>query len=368
MPQAPAAPQQQQLKPLAQNTRQRYIRSGNPLAYTGFNQLQQMNFTQVGYVDRLIVQHSFQITDTAAVPATAAAAAGLGPWSLVKRLTLQTNLGTSTVFDTSGWGAFQVGKLYDRDVDLGTAYGTADTVDPLFAYPVTGYVQNVAKTINFCHVIPVALNDGDQFTIGLLNLQAPEIQATLSINIGQPADILATADTLTLTGTSTVFQEFYEVPNPAARVAAPKRILHRWVEDGTTPITVAGENIYTLPRQGKLLRLVHWAILNGVLDTKTADVLQFNLVANQTDFIYRKDTLSFLIEQRIRYGLKALPPGVYAWDFFNASQAVNRGGNRDIIDTQKISVLESRCILASGVVLGANNNQLAAVRNILQGY
>jgi hypothetical protein len=361
------APAQSNLKPLVNNTRKRFQRVKNPMSYAGFNDQEQITFDQVGYCNRLILENSFALIDTAATPSTATSAALLGPWSLFKRITLNTNLGTATQYDCSGFGASIVQQLYERNVQLRTAYGTGDTIDPMYNYPVTGYAQNVAKTINFVIMIPIALNDSDQFSIGLLNLQAPEVSATLTCTTGAPTDALATADTLTLTGTTTVNQMYYEVPSPQANVEAPKRIMNRYIEN-RQPISMGGENIYTVQRQGKLLRMAHWVTTNGVLDTKTADVTAFQLVANTSDFVERKDALSFLVEHRIRYGPLGVPPGVFVWDFFNASMLVNRGGFRDVFDTQKISVIESRVELASNISLGANNNYLDTVRHLVQAY
>jgi hypothetical protein len=47
---------------------------------------------------------------------------------------------------------------------------------------------------------------------------------------------------------------------------------------------------------------------------------------------------------------------------------VNRGGLRDVYDTQKISVLESRLQLNSAITLGSGNNYIDSLRHMLQAY
>lgn len=361
-----------QLKALRPNTRQRIQKVGTLAIANGTQQ--SVTFPQVGLMSTIFLFANATVSDAAAAPAVAAST--FGPWNLLKRITGITNLGTATLFDLSGFGAYQLSKLIDTCVEFASA-NTDTTGDQLYQYPVAGFVQNTPKAVSFVLMIPVDVNDGDQFQIGLINLQAPEIRFTLQLTFSATpaaatslADVYNTADTLTLGGNVNVYYEYYEVPNPS-EVMLPPRILHRLIED-RTPIAAAGDVLYTVPRQGILLQLLHNVILNGQISKNSTDVLSRRLVFNKTDTPYNMDYIVDRILARKRYGLSGtkqdLPGGTFVWDFFNAQCAPSRGDLRDAIDSEALSTLESYVTLANGVTLGANNNFVDSIRRITQQY
>ena len=314
------------------------------------------------------------VSDAAASPSVAAST--FGPWNLLKRITGITNLGTATLFDLSGYGAYMISKLIDTCVEFAAANNDT-TADSLYQYPTASFVQNTAKPVTFVLMIPVDVNDGDQFQIGMINLQAPEIRFTLQLSFSPTpgaasslADVYNTSDTLTLGGNVYIYYEYYEVPNPS-QVMLPPRILHRLLED-RTPIAAAGDVLYTVPRQGILLQLAHNVILNGQISKNSTDVTGRRLVFNKTDTPYNQDYIVDRILARKRYGLPGtkqdLPGGMYVWDFFNAQGAPSRGDLRDAIDSEALSTLESYVTLATGVTLGSSNNFVDSIRRITQQY
>lgn len=361
-----------QLAAFRPNTRQRIQKVGSVPIANGTQQT--LTFPQVGLLANIFLFANATVSDAAAAPAVAAST--FGPWNLIKRITGITNLGTATIFDLSGYGAYQISKLLDTCVEFASA-NTDTTADFLYQYPTSGFVQNTAKAVTFVLMIPVDANDGDQFQIGLINLQAPEIRFTLQLTFSSTpgaasslADVYNTSDTLTLGGNVFVYYEYYEVPNPSA-VMLPPRILHRLLED-RTPISAAGDVLYLVPRQGIMLQMLHNVILNGQISKNSTDVLGRRLVFNKTDTPYNFDYIVDRILNRKRYGLAGtkqdLPGGMYVWDFFNAQGAPSRGDLRDAIDSEALSTLESYVTLASGVTLGTGNNFLDTIRRITQQY
>lgn len=372
MPNPPAtgvAPQQTQGKPLRYNTRQRVQKVGT-MPITGFGQqLNPLTFPQVGLINRIFLHVQATVSDAAASPSVAAAP--FGPWNIIKRATFQTNLGTANIFDCSGYGTRLSVDNSNTDVSLGTA-NAAVASDPFFQYPTSGFVQNTPKNVSFVLVLRIGANDGRNWSLGMLNLQAPEIRAQLLLTTGVAADAYTTADTLTLAGNVQVYYEYYEVPAPGRGVALPPPWVHRIIEDRQT-ILANGDVLYTVPRQGKLLRMMHTVSVNNAIVTAAGSsagsgasgITSRRLVVNKTDTIYNQEYIVDRILERIRYGHLDLPMGTFIWDFFIAEEDVCRGDFRDVIDTEAISTLESFVTLDSGVTItGACN--LDTVREIIQ--
>lgn len=354
-------------QPFRKNTRQRCQKVG-PVAVSA-GQTVPTTFPQVGFLSRIYLAVAALATDTAATPNVAAGAFGAGPYNLLKRITGLTNLGTANVFDLSGWGAHLATRLIDRDVVLEQALTGVTAPDPMYTYPTTGFVQNTAKAVNFVIVLPVSVNDGDQFQIGMINLSAPEIRFTLNLTFGSQADVYASADTINFGGNVNVYYQYYEAP-PASKidsVVLPPRVMHRLIEDRTA-ILNTGDTTYLVPRQGILLQMLHSVSLNGALDVAATNVLGRKLVFNKTDTPYNFDYIVDRINNRLRYGPSELNPSTYVWDFFNAQQMVSRGDLRDAIDTERLNSLESIVTIASGATLGSGNNFVDTVRRILQRY
>jgi hypothetical protein len=267
-----------------------------------------------------------------------------------------------------------VEKVTNQAVDFKFA-NTDQTTDNFYQYPST-LVQNVAKVINFVVMIPVNANDGPQFAVGLINLQAPELRFNLNLTFGLSADIFpgsTTSATQTLSGTVTCYYQYYEVPDPD-EVALPARVMHRLLED-RTPILATGDTTYLVPRQGVALQIMHNVILNGVIDKSSplgGNVSGRRLVFNKTDTAYNVDPIVDRILSRLRYGLSAtgidIPSGMYIWDLWDGDMSPSAGDLRDAIDTEALSTLESIITIATGATLGSNNNFIDTVRRVMQQY
>ncbi len=360
-----------QLAPFRNNTRQRWAKV-LPSASIAFGSTAQIPFPQVGLMSRIFLFVQGSIVDSAATPNTPAST--FGPFNLLKRITGTLNLGTSNVFDLSGYGSYMVEKVSNQAVDFKFA-NTDQSTDNFYQYP-SSLVQNVAKVINFVVMIPVNANDGPQFAVGLINLQAPELRFNLNLTFGLSADIFpgsTTSATQTLSGTVTCYYQYYEVPDPD-EVALPARVMHRLLED-RTPVLATGDTTYLVPRQGVALQIMHNVILNGVIDKSSplnGNVSGRRLVFNKTDTAYNVDPIVDRIVSRLRYGLSAagidIPSGMYIWDLWDGDMSPSSGDLRDAIDTEALSTLESIITIATGATLGSNNNFIDTVRRVMQQY
>jgi hypothetical protein len=347
-----AAPQQQkQLIPFRAGTRQRFA----PVATVPVadNSRQSVQLPRVGFASHIAVQLDAIVTITG-TPGVAP----LGPWDLVRRLTFRINLGTAVLYSTSGWSNYVMQRLMTDVFDAATS-GDPD----LYAFSTSSGDQALRLT----YLIPLAANFGSDFAVGLVNLQAPEVQATLDLEFGRlVGDAYASGSNVVYkTGTQPVARIgywYYEVPDPN-RVQYPPLTFHRVLED-EVPLTTGGEVVYTVPREGVVLRLAH-TLLNNT-PARSNDVSEFVVRANKTDEIYRLDRWQLKQIQLFRYGTQ-LPTGVFVHDWWAANDhgSPGYGDTRDAISSEALSTLEDILQLASTFTAGSNA-RLKVVREILQ--
>jgi hypothetical protein len=300
---------------------------------------------EVGYLARIWIFFVGSVTYSAG-----STAANFAPYSLFKRITVTLNNSATDIFNASGFSTYlinQVISFYNK-LDVNSQ---AD----FYAYPVSGAAQNFVLGLQ----IPVAMSQGMNFEAGLINLQAPEVQCQLNVDfVNALADI---GDNISaLSGTVHAYYEYYEVPQPT-RVMQPPVMLHRWIEQ-TQPITGTGENIYTVPRGGQMLSLLHTVSLNGA---RSDSWDKMRLRFNQSEIVYDVDRRLNKIVNRERYG-NNLPVGVAVWDWKYALQQAEESDLRDAINTEMVTTTDSIIDVSSGASLGSNNNYLTSVREILQ--
>jgi hypothetical protein len=340
---------QKQLEPFRYNTRQRFQKI-TTRAYAAGTTLEPIIIPQVGYLSNIIVQFRGTVTLSGTGALT-----DKGPWNLLNKATLQSNQGAASLVDLSGYGAYIAGFWQNEGSPYNRA-GIGDTVPSAdyFSAPVASGANVWVLT----WVIPVAANDGRNFEVGLINLQAPEVRLSLGITCGALLDpsTLVTATT----GTFHVWYEFYEVPNPAI-VKQPPLMVVRTIED-QIPITQTGDITYQIPRQGVLLQLGHYITLNGA---RSDSIDAFQLKLNKTDSVYAIERQIMRFMQRQRY-LAETPAGVYFWDFWNAEKEVSQGDTRDALDTEAITTMDFITTITSGATLGSGNNFQNNVRRIMQ--
>lgn len=340
------------LLPFRSGTRQRRAKVG-VIPYSAASGLTPLELPRVGMLARIIVQFRGTVTLSAAGALT-----DLGPWSLLSRLKVLANIGSAALVDVSGFGAFMAQPLAEEIAfrpDLAGVGQTTPHAD-IHAAPVA----MGANTWVLTWVVPISANAGKQFDLGLINLQAPETRVTVELTTGALLDP-ATLVTAT-TGNFHIYYEYYEIPDPR-QFALPPLALVRLLEE-QQPIGQTGENVYTVPRQGIMLQLAHRVTLNAARGPDSS-VDAFAIKFNKTDSVYQMERQWERILSRLFYGQNP-NVGVYYWDFWHAESDVSQGDTRDAIDAEELSTLESIVTVASGAVLGSNNNFLASVRRIVQ--
>lgn len=338
------------LLPFRQGTRQRFAKVGTR-AFAASSALEPLQMPRVGLLSRIYVQYRGPVTLSGA-----GALSDKGPWNLVSRFRVNANIGSAAIVDLSGYGAYLVSRKHDFPGFAPDLAGVGSTVPSADLHAAAVAMGANTWALTWC--IPIAANARNEFDAGLINLQAPEVQVQLEIVAGALLDpaTLVTANT----GTFHVFYEYYEIPDPR-QFQLPPLVLCRTVEE-QQPIAAVGDNIYTVPRQGVLLNLIHVVTLNAARsDSFDEQSIRFN----KTDTVYRMERQAARIGDRVRNVLNPIT-GVTEYDLFDTKAAISQGDTRDAIDTEELSTLESLITVSSGATLGANNNTLASIRRILQ--
>lgn len=293
--------------------------------------------------------------------------------NILRRIQVNLNIGASQIFDVSGHGTSLLNQAmtFNYGPDLGGAQVPPfpapvpmDTTQDSSVFQFVPTAPNVG-IFGLSLYVPIAMNDGLNFNVGLINLQAPEIRCTLDLQFGTVADLFTPGATLTgttITGAQVeVHYLYYEVPNPDL-VEIPPYIVHRVIQERQA-ISAVGDQVYTVPRMGQLQRIIHSVQINGILRSNLiSDVV---VRVNKTDEIYRMTNLCNRFLSRMRYGHKVSEGAVY-WDWWRAADLNAAGDYRDVIDSEQISTLESIVGIAQAAVLGQGNNFLDTVREFTQ--
>jgi hypothetical protein len=360
-------PQQRQLIPFEKGTDPRFRKIAAPTFTIAGSDIRQ-DLPRTGLLSSVILY----LTGTMNLSAASGLAA-LGPWNILKRIQVYTNTGTVSLWDTSGWGAFVQSFLQNE------SYGADRTgVTALYAAGV-GSGNN---TWNLILELPIAMNAGVDRKWGLINLQSPEVVATVQVTPGANTDAVTSIGTGTGFGSATlsIYYSYFEVPNPA-RYEMPPLAVHRVLES-SQGISTTGDQVFTCPRQGTLLRLSKYFIVNSARPAPASAnaPTTFSLRYNLTGLPMVEDEIIKLYKQRFRYGQTLqgafpgvvttsgfdLPSGTYVWDRWYAAELVGAGPLWDAIDTEAIAQLDFISTLPTGATV-ASGDRFGVVREFVQG-
>ncbi len=374
------------LRSFRKNTRRRWQLFSDAFPSTmGVGQYAGVVLPQVGMASAVYLYFQIRVTDTNAAPSLAKLPRG--PFNFVKRVQLVTNLGSNNIWDCDGWNTAYNNLTKNlvsarQDAIMGNGYdvalGTSDyPATPRFQYPAVT-VQNNVYNINFVLRLDISNGTGMNFTQGLFNLQAPQVQASINLQLGQLTDLYAnaSADVCTVSVNVTPLIEFFQIPNAQRQVALPSGALHCTLQQnlavGVSPIP------YLIPRQGILLRLQQETVLNGLLamggssgqaltagNPPTAGIDSYELKLMNSDSIYNQP---WWLKRQIflqEFGAAADFVGMDLHEFFGAMDMPARGDFRDAIDTEAVTTTAFNTYLNSAATLGSNNNYVNLTRELI---
>jgi hypothetical protein len=338
----------QALLPFAAGTRLRrqYVGSVRSRRIRAHASLQ---LPRVGMLSRLYV-----ILDGTLTLSGAGAFADKGPHNIIKRIQLNTNIGSAAIIDVSGYGgamqsAAFTARLQERRGWRRRHYAVLDLLQREHCghgrAPLAVGVQRRAESGAELHRWP-----SEPSGAGSDGVRRPSVRRTDGRGF----------DGNGVCGFAYVYYEYFEIPDPRA-FEMPRLALHRTLEE-QIPVSQTGAMIYTLPRMGTLLSMDSILTLNGARsDSWDSFAVRFN----KTDSVYQVDQRWQRIDERYWLGIEP-DVGVIRLDLFHAQEALNAGTSRDAIDTEQLTTLENIVNISAGATLGASNNSLAVVRRVVQ--
>lgn len=337
----------QRVAPFRWNTRERIKKVGTITYPTGGGDGTPLTLPSIGMLARILLVYEGTLTFSSTTTY-----ANYGIWGHLKRIKLQLNNAAQDLCDVSGFGLFLLNSISRK---VGKIDETSGLDTGLYAAPTSGSTQNV----RFALEIPVNQSEGMNFEAGLINLQAPEVQCTLNVTFASSTADIASLIT-GITGTVHVYYTYFEVPDPTA-VMIPPVVLHKIVEQQQS-FSATGDVIYTVPRAGKISRMIQIVNVNGAR-SNAYDYQKLKL--QQSDTVYDREQRLVQLQHRLRYGVAA-QTGVIVSDFSQGYGINEETDARDWFDSERTTTMESVIGITSGTSLGSSNNTIQTIREFIQ--
>lgn len=350
----PAQQQRQQVMyPFRVATRQRRKQIKTTQSISGLGGAAQFTLDRVGMLNYLVIVLNATVTLS-----SGGAFATLGPWSLIDKVSVNLNLGNMTLVSISGWNLYQLNKILFR----GWAPDGGGNFTPN-AQTFTAPVASGANVWRLPLVIPISANPGSEFDTGLVNLQAPEVQVDVIVQLANAGATFVTNFSTLTAVTCTLYQQYFDLPRPGAPVRLPLGQIVRTVET-TKAIAATGELDYTVERQGQLLQFVSTFVANG---SRSNGLDSVSLIANINDRIYTLDPTICQFVNQFDYSAPS-DTGVMALDLWHARESPSSGDRRDVLNTEVLTTLQWNPTVSSGTTLGSGNNYWTSARRVLVNF
>lgn len=340
----PMQAQPRNVLPFRQNTRQSKQTVVGTLTYATGGKVQ-LNLPANGYLSKIYLRFNGALTFSGA-----ATAAKFAPYSIFSNINVSLNSGKQTLCDASGYQLFLLNMVNRK-----SGRPDQNTDSDFYVFPSSGSAQTFRATLE----VPIAVSDGNNFMNGLINLQAPELLCTLQVQF--PSALTEIADTVTAcTGSVDVVAETYAIPDPS-QVQQPYVGLHKILSQSEV-LAGTGENVHTVTRGGKLMRLIHIVEINGA----RSDAYDSHKVKlNTSQVVYDVPKWQHKWDARRYYGY-TLPTGTIVLDLMRAWDQVEESDQRDILNTEQITTTQSIVTVTAGTSFGSGNNFLHSLREIYQ--
>lgn len=344
---------QQPIFPLRMATRQRIKQVKATQSISALGSSASFTLDRVGLLNYLVL-----VIRATVNLSSAGAFATLGPWSLIDKVSVNLNLGNMTLVSVSGWTLYQINKLLFRGFapDGGGNYTPSTSV-------FSAGVASGNNTWVLPLIIPISANPGSEFDVGMINLQAPEVQVDVNVSLTSSGANFVTNFNTISSITAELHQCYFDLPRPGAPVALPLGQIVRTVET-TKPISATGELDYTVERQGKLLQFLSTFVANG---SRSNGLDLVKLIANINDTIYSMTPTMNKLKYEFDYSMPC-DTGIFALDLWHGREAPSSGDERDVLNTELLTTLQWNPVVSSGTTLGSSNNSWISGRRVLVSF
>ena len=311
------------------------------------------DISKVGLLAKVYLRFKGTVTAKHASKTTFAKAPQ-APFNLANRIELVLNNGVS-VWNTTGWGCY----LQNMVNKLNYCLNEPLAQNSVFKFGNTCSSTGAKNDLEFTLPLNIAVNDRD--LVGLLMLQSSQIVATVKVDNAAGSILTTDTDiTMTVDGAWHISVEYFDIPaNPQDYPVLGT--VHQVQEDNYA-INSTGQNRFSMLGGNTYLKIINQVLINGTANS--TDVEKLMLKYNLTNTPYDMSAGDMLAMQVERYG-RALPTGVFVWDFFHSNGLPNLGNQRDFVNTENISEFDEYVQISGSATLGSNNNKLIVVRDML---
>lgn len=325
------------------------------------------NLPRVGLASRIYVAFEANFTAVEAAAAGNPGLSGLAPWSAAQRLQVQIG-GAASIIDLSGPGAHYLNECDNSIASMGfqaqpwpTPSAGFDVQHQVYAWDEATQAPKIIATARWGYILPFSLGIGNP--LGMILLGTDRTTATLNITLDDlnafvrgAANANPTATKVTLT--VTVSYEYFEVPPESAYGAYVQPLLryaHRVTEDRQDIVSVGpGRNVVQLLPFDAILQIIHYPVINGVLNVTAIDEARFKL--NQS--VIREQNVRPNLWRRQRELLNRDLPAVI-FHFFEQDDLRAAIAARDYTD------LRSEIDIATGTAIAAGDYIGTVVRKLV---
>lgn len=347
-------------------------------AMTPGTQLPAVTIPQVGMISRVL----FSVTGTYTVAGAPLVVANLDGFdSFIARAQVMLNNGSANIVDLSGLGIRAINANINTALPIkkGSPAGVGNVNGTQLPLAVG------ASSFVYRGILPINANQRRQFEMGLINLQAPELRATINLVFNPLSQVVTVPANMTLfTANIALSYEYYEIPDPR-QYRQPPLTLVRSIEEAPVSITAVGEQTYQIPRLGTMIEYHTVLVLARVYGNAVNSLTEFKVRYNKSDTQYQIFIGDWETYEAELYGiginvLQAPTPtaatpatrwmmdtSMLTFNLWAASDPTINGGDfRDAIDTEEQTTTETITTVAPGTVLTAGQDFLFYVRRVVQ--
>jgi hypothetical protein len=339
------------LAPFRYNTGRKIVPLNRSKNFVNNAQLDDTELTNIGFVARIWMR----FTATVNCGGGGSAFKDEGPWSILKRIILESNEGGVFHWDTSGYGAKVV-----ADMSLGRGFrldagGIGDAAPHPDVYRAGLAAGDNAWTLWF----PILVNLSQYMNreVGLIAAQAREIILKVKIQTEDIANVITNVGTGVANGKIDFFRELYNVPPDGVQLPSWD-VLHTL--ETSKDFSATGDVNFDVPPLGTLLQIFHIVKINGL---RSDAIDRWELQFNENNKPYQVDRGLMRLRAQVRTGV-GLPVGVYYMDFADGMAELLDGDMPDVIDTRNPALMQSRIVVTDGTALGATNT-IRTIRRVL---
>lgn len=367
--------QQDKRLPFRFGTVRRRINIGSFVMSPG-TQLPAVTIPQVGMLSRVLFDVEGTYTGANA-PLVIANLDGFD--AIFSRAQIVLNNGSAYICDLSGIGVNVLNQSIADSLPIkrGTPAGVGNVNTTQLPLAIG------ASAFTYKGFLPVNANNRRQFEMGLLNLQAPELRATINLTFNPLSTIFTVAANATLfAATINLSYEYFEIPD-LSRYKMPPLTLVRSIEEAPAAIAATGLQVFQIPRLGTMIDYHAVLVLNLLYASVLTNLTEFAVRYNKTNVQYDVFMGDWETYEAELYGdgtgvaptpSAATPPpqtfmnpNAITFNLWAASSERTNGGDfRDAIDTEENTTTEILITVKTGTALNAGKDNLFHVRRVVQ--